>query len=159
MQQQIVWLRHMDYCPQLDWRFLCAYKSQHHLPIGVQLFVWQATQSQPAAPHPKRLDQLEAATSFADMSDSSDKCSVNNESDSIVAGASAPPSVIINNCAARIFAASADEEICISGMSGQFPASQNVAEFEENLYNKVGNILWNMFRTEQFVWVTSVFIH
>lgn len=45
-----------------------------------------------------------------------------------------PPSA---GAAARIFAASADEEICISGVSGQFPSSRNVAEFEENLYSKV----------------------
>lgn len=43
----------------------------------------------------------------------------------------------VTGAAARIFASSADEEICISGVSGQFPSSRNVAEFEENLYNKV----------------------
>ncbi len=30
-----------------------------------------------------------------------------------------------------------DEEIVISGMAGRFPKSANVAEFFDNLYNKV----------------------
>lgn len=32
----------------------------------------------------------------------------------------------------------AAEDIVISGMSGKFPKSKNVAEFSHNLYNKVG---------------------
>lgn len=40
-------------------------------------------------------------------------------------------------CASRIFAKSPDDEICITGISGKFPSSDNVAEFEYNLYNKV----------------------
>lgn len=41
------------------------------------------------------------------------------------------------NADARIFAQSADDEICITGLSGSFPNSRNVAEFEHNLWNKV----------------------
>jgi hypothetical protein len=37
----------------------------------------------------------------------------------------------------RAFAASPDEEIVISGIAGRFPKSANVAEFSDNLYNKV----------------------
>lgn len=40
-------------------------------------------------------------------------------------------------CASRIFAKSPDDEICITGISGKFPSSDNIAEFEYNLYNKV----------------------
>ena len=34
---------------------------------------------------------------------------------------------------------SEDEEIVISGLSGRYPNSANVAEFAHNLYNKVFN--------------------
>jgi acyl transferase domain-containing protein len=37
----------------------------------------------------------------------------------------------------RAFATSPDEEIVISGIAGRFPKSANVAEFSDNLYNKV----------------------
>lgn len=37
----------------------------------------------------------------------------------------------------RIFSASSDDDIVISGMAGRFPNCHNVAEFEYNLYNKV----------------------
>jgi fatty acid synthase len=37
----------------------------------------------------------------------------------------------------RSCATSPDEEIVISGIAGRFPKSANVAEFAENLYNKV----------------------
>lgn len=40
----------------------------------------------------------------------------------------------------RIFALSPDEEIVISGMSGRFPNTENVAELSHNLYNKVREI-------------------
>lgn len=41
------------------------------------------------------------------------------------------------SCEARIFAKSADDEICITGIAGSFPSSRNVAEFEHNLWSKV----------------------
>lgn len=57
-----------------------------------------------------------------------------------------PPSAVDNpNCEARIFARSADEEICITGMAGSFPSSRNVAEFEHNLWNKVKMTLGGSF--------------
>lgn len=34
-----------------------------------------------------------------------------------------------------------DNEIVITGISGKFPNSNNIAEFEHNLYNKVSDIL------------------
>jgi hypothetical protein len=37
----------------------------------------------------------------------------------------------------RAFATSPGDEIVISGISGRFPKSANVAEFSDNLYNKV----------------------
>lgn len=37
----------------------------------------------------------------------------------------------------RIHAPSPDDEIVISGISGKFPNSKNLAEFSHNLYNKV----------------------
>lgn len=37
----------------------------------------------------------------------------------------------------RMFPLTPDDEIVVSGMSGKFPNSRNVAEFESNLYNKV----------------------
>lgn len=37
----------------------------------------------------------------------------------------------------RIWAASSDDEIVISGISGKFPNSKNLTEFSYNLYNKV----------------------
>lgn len=38
----------------------------------------------------------------------------------------------------RIFAEKKDDEICISGISGNFPKARNVHELEHKLYNKVG---------------------
>lgn len=40
----------------------------------------------------------------------------------------------------RCYASSMDEEIVISGISGRFPNSKNVAEFSFNLYNSVDMI-------------------
>lgn len=40
-------------------------------------------------------------------------------------------------CNARTFPSSAEEEICVTGISGEFPKSKNIDEFEYNLYNKV----------------------
>lgn len=37
----------------------------------------------------------------------------------------------------RTMAASADDEICISGMAGKFPRCDNVQQFADNLYQKV----------------------
>lgn len=37
----------------------------------------------------------------------------------------------------RIHAASPDDEIVISGISGKFPNARNVSIFAEKLYNKV----------------------
>jgi hypothetical protein len=37
----------------------------------------------------------------------------------------------------RAFATSPGDEIVISGIAGRFPKSANVAEFSDNLYNKV----------------------
>lgn len=37
----------------------------------------------------------------------------------------------------RIHAPCDDEEIVITGMAGRFPNSNHVAEFRDNLYNKV----------------------
>ncbi len=51
----------------------------------------------------------------------------------------------------RAFATSPDEEIVISGIAGRFPKSANVAEFSDNLYNKV-------FKTDlsqNFIWIIS----
>lgn len=42
---------------------------------------------------------------------------------------------------ARIRPVSPGDEIVISGISGKFPKSKNVAEFAENLYNKVSAVL------------------
>lgn len=39
----------------------------------------------------------------------------------------------------RTFPLTPDDDIVISGISGKFPNSKNVAEFESNLYNKVRN--------------------
>lgn len=38
----------------------------------------------------------------------------------------------------RVFPKSPDDEIVISGMSGRFPKSDNIQEFRDHLYNKVG---------------------
>lgn len=38
----------------------------------------------------------------------------------------------------RTFSSTPDDDIVLSGVSGKFPNSRNVAEFESNLYNKVG---------------------
>lgn len=38
---------------------------------------------------------------------------------------------------ARVHAATPDDEIVISGISGKFPNAKNVAEFSNYLYNKV----------------------
>lgn len=37
----------------------------------------------------------------------------------------------------RIWAASPDDDIVISGISGKFPNAKNMAEFSEKLYSKV----------------------
>lgn len=37
----------------------------------------------------------------------------------------------------RVICEDPDDEIVISGISGRFPNSANVAEFANNLYNKV----------------------
>lgn len=42
-----------------------------------------------------------------------------------------------NKITARIWPQTPDDEIVISGISGKFPKSKNVAEFADNLYNKV----------------------
>jgi hypothetical protein len=42
----------------------------------------------------------------------------------------------------RAFAASPDDEIVISGIAGRFPKSANVAEFSDNLYNKVIHLMF-----------------
>lgn len=39
----------------------------------------------------------------------------------------------------RVRVSSPDDEICITGISGVFPKSKNIDEFEHNLYNKVNN--------------------
>lgn len=41
----------------------------------------------------------------------------------------------------RSFPESEGDEIVISGMAGKFPNSHNIAEYEQNLYNKVHNKL------------------
>ena len=41
------------------------------------------------------------------------------------------------NLHSRIFPSTLDDEIVVSGISGKFPNSKNIAEFESNLYNKV----------------------
>lgn len=38
----------------------------------------------------------------------------------------------------RVFPKSPDDEIVISGMSGRFPKSDNMQQFRDHLYNKVG---------------------
>lgn len=38
----------------------------------------------------------------------------------------------------RMFPLTPDDDIVVSGISGKFPNSRSVAEFEKNLYNKVG---------------------
>lgn len=38
----------------------------------------------------------------------------------------------------RMFPLTPDDDIVVSGISGKFPNSKNVSEFEKNLYNKVG---------------------
>lgn len=38
----------------------------------------------------------------------------------------------------RMFPLTPDDDIVVSGISGKFPNSKNILEFEENLYNKVG---------------------
>ncbi|XP_075147103.1 fatty acid synthase 3 [Haematobia irritans] len=40
----------------------------------------------------------------------------------------------------RIFPESADDDIVISGMAGKFPNCHNIAEYEQNLYNKIDMI-------------------
>lgn len=42
----------------------------------------------------------------------------------------------------RAFAASEDEEIVASGMSGRFPESDDIDELEYNLYNKVSFLFY-----------------
>lgn len=37
----------------------------------------------------------------------------------------------------RVHPISEDDEIVVTGVSGRFPNSSNVAEFSDNLYNKV----------------------
>lgn len=37
----------------------------------------------------------------------------------------------------RVKPISEDDEIVVSGISGRFPNSANIAEFSDNLYNKV----------------------
>lgn len=39
--------------------------------------------------------------------------------------------------ASRAFPLNAEDRIIISGVSGKFPNSENVAEYADNLYNKV----------------------
>lgn len=41
----------------------------------------------------------------------------------------------------RTMAASADDEICISGIAGKFPRCDNVQQFADNLYQKVRIII------------------
>lgn len=38
----------------------------------------------------------------------------------------------------RVFAESDESEVVISGMSGRFPNSRNIADLDYHLYNKVG---------------------
>lgn len=38
----------------------------------------------------------------------------------------------------RIFPSTPDDEIVISGVAGRYPSSDNVDDFRENLFNKVG---------------------
>lgn len=58
----------------------------------------------------------------------------------------APPSIHDPKLLSRTHAATPDDEIVISGISGKFPNSRNVEEFAENLYNKVSfnNITINL---------------
>lgn len=42
----------------------------------------------------------------------------------------------------RTFPSTPDDDIVVSGFSGKFPNSRNVAEFERNLYNKVNGAKW-----------------
>lgn len=42
-----------------------------------------------------------------------------------------------NKNTTKIWPQTPDDEIVISGVSGKFPKSKNVAEFAHNLYNKV----------------------
>lgn len=42
------------------------------------------------------------------------------------------------------FADSEENKIVVSGMSGRFPKSRNIEEFEYNLYNKVSSNLNNL---------------
>jgi hypothetical protein len=58
----------------------------------------------------------------------------------------------------RNVATSPDEEIVISGIAGRFPKSANVAEFAENLYNKVsfskstlGSRCWCLSQIKDFI--------
>lgn len=41
----------------------------------------------------------------------------------------------------RVFPKSFEDEIIISGVSGRFPNCDNVQEFRDHLYNKVGGLL------------------
>lgn len=50
----------------------------------------------------------------------------------------------------RIHAANDDEEIVITGMAGRFPNSNHVAEFRDNLYNKVMKAPRVKFRSFKF---------
>lgn len=51
----------------------------------------------------------------------------------------APPSIHDPKLLSRTHAATAEDDIVISGISGQFPNSKNVEEYAYNLYNKVSN--------------------
>lgn len=44
----------------------------------------------------------------------------------------------------RAFAASDDEEIMVTGMSGRFPESDDIEELKYNLYNKVWFLYWKL---------------
>lgn len=62
------------------------------------------------------------------------------------------------NLHSRIFPSTLDDEIVVSGISGKFPSSKNIAEFESNLYNKVRNDSSNQFNnktraTEHSMWL------
>lgn len=47
----------------------------------------------------------------------------------------------MKTCSSRVKAQSPGDEIVISGISGKFPNSKNLAEFSHNLYNKVSFII------------------
>lgn len=43
----------------------------------------------------------------------------------------------------RVFAENDDSEVVISGMSGRFPNSRNIADLDYHLYNKVFDLCYN----------------